>query len=509
VLELISNKKHQNTLVRAIELAYKDFLNSEYSHLRASLLDDFFLKHDLVSKELFKAVLITGEVNIDFLEDLFIQMTYGDKNIKVGQIKDAISYVVTRIRLHAAENEPQFRDYYQIYLAEEEVGLSKKQVELQKQIVDLLTKQNSNEEISIEQKELQRGIYIPSPRCRNMWGRDLFISEIIRKMDFPTANILAISGGAGYGKTEVARQIASEILDKNAFTDVIWVTARQAEFIAGFDNLAEDDEQLELEGFQTEIANQLSCLYSDVPRRLRTDKYLIVLDNAETANLSKILPYLSKWLNPSKALITSRISTVEPFVEDVSIPGLSFEAALDLIKDEARFHSVSVLSKARAKELRKIYDLSCGAPLALHFIISRARNDNSLHPVLVDLEQANKDVSNFYQFCFSAAWHKIGENSKTILRYLGHLSKTSVALNDLYIASDMEKNDLQKAIGELQRWHLVDLSSSKLKGTGRLDLHPWVRSCIQNNLVDKWNPNKDIIAKTIQQKLRNLTNDAN
>jgi hypothetical protein len=159
-------------------------------------------------------------------------------------------------------------------------------------------------------------------------------------------------------------------------------------------------------------------------------KWLVVLDNAETADLHDILPRLVKMLRPSQALLTSRVNTPFPFVKVVDCPGLSELSARELLMDEAAAGEITALLAASEAQMSRLYRLSCGAPLALHFIVGRVRDDEALDPVLDALEEAKGEVEVFYRFALETAWQKMSDRSKQFLRYMAQ-ADASVSLAEL------------------------------------------------------------------------------
>jgi hypothetical protein len=133
-----------------------------------------------------------------------------------------------------------------------------------------------------------------------------------------------------------------------------------------------------------------------------------------------------------------------------------------------------------------VHQLSCGAPLALHFIVGRILDDQALEPVLSALEQASGDVEAFYQFSLETAWQRISDAAKSVLRYMGR-ADAGVTWAELSGAWGVFESDWNKAQRELRRWYLIE-DAQDAQGNRRYDLHPWVRSSVRGGLVDKWQP---------------------
>jgi len=332
----------------------------------------------------------------------------------------------------------------------------------------------------------QAGIWIPKSRCRKVWGRETLAEEVLSRLNDPQElPILSLSGGAGYGKTEVAAEVAKAALDRHLFARVLWVKARETELAGDKITDSQRDEALNWNQFLDEIAHQLDgCPLERVRQRLKEEKRLIVLDNAETARVEDILAKLVEMLEPSRVLLTTRARTNLPFVGTMDIRGLEESPSYSLLRDEAEHRNVPALLNASSDRLQQVYQLSCGAPLALHFIVGRVLDDGFLEPVLSALEDASLDVEKFYEFSLKTAWERISDATKSVLSYIGD-ANAGVTWEELSGARQVPESEWNVARRELRRWYLIE-DETDAKGNLRYNIHPWVRRSLRGGLVDKW-----------------------
>lgn len=334
----------------------------------------------------------------------------------------------------------------------------------------------------------QKGVWIPNLRCRQIWGRDDFSKKLLNRLNDSQESILSLCGRAGYGKTEVACKVARAAIEQGLFTDVLWVKARDTEFLDGAISQPEREEAVSWQQVSQELAHQLhGCSTERLHQFMKEEKRLIVLDNAETAQLEEILPKLNAMLNPSRVLLTSRFQTNVAYVGLVDIPPLDDRYARQLLQCEAKYKKVPALRQAlqaNSAQLQQIYDLSCGAPLALHFIVGRILDDGALEPVLSALEQASGDVEKIYEFSLKTAWQRIQEVTKKILCYMGD-ADAGVTWEELSGAGQVQKSDWGMAQRELKRWYLIEETTDS-KDQKRYNVHPWVRRSLRGGLVDRW-----------------------
>ena len=341
----------------------------------------------------------------------------------------------------------------------------------------------------IEDRRRTRGEHIPNARCRIVWGRDDLTARVTSCLADPQElAVLSLSGVAGYGKTEAATRIARTALAKNIFSDVLWVTARESELCD--EKITEEtrSKALDWNKFLFELSKQLDCPHEpeQVQKCLREEKLLVVLDNAETADIEDILSKLIRMLNPSRALLTSRFKSNPQYVRLIECSGLEEEWSCKLLRDEAKHKDIPVLQQASHEQLCRVHDLSCGAPLALHFVVGRVLFDRSLDPVLSALEQADREVEVFYKFTLETAWQRITDTAKKVLDYMAK-ADAGVTMAELCGVVKLSDSDERATRTQLKRWSLI-LDGKDIKGNQRYDLHPWVRRSVRSGLVEKWEP---------------------
>ncbi len=354
------------------------------------------------------------------------------------------------------------------------------------------TENNPEENLS------RRGLYIPGARCRKVWGRDLLIEKVLGYLTDPQgAPIFCLSGVAGYGKTEATALVAQAALAKKFFADVLWVQARESELVDS--SVTSGSDTLNWEQFLYQISYQLDCPpeKEKVQRVLKEKKLLIVLDNAETADIEDILSKLVKILGRSRSLLTSRLKNNLQYVQPIECSGLEEEWSRKLLLDEARYKNISALIQANDEQLYRVHELTCGAPLALHFVVGRVYDDQELEPVLSSLEQADKQVEVFYRFTLETAWQRINDAAKRVLRYMGQ-ANASVTQEELFGASGLSDSDVRNAKTQLERWSLI-LRTQDINQ--RYDLHPWVRRSVRSGLVQKWQPSLEELEQRFKWKL--------
>jgi hypothetical protein len=288
----------------------------------------------------------------------------------------------------------------------------------------------------VESTDKPIGHRIPGYRCRQIFGREKLTEDVITELTKPQPYpVICLGGVAGYGKTEAAVSIARAAIERSVFDDVLWIQIRETEFQ---DNSSTSNAQSELVQWKEliySLSRQLGCLDEQelVQKYLKSKKWLVVLDNAETSNLEDILPKLVKILGSSRVLLTSRLNTPpSSFTKVIDCPGLSKCFSQQLLRAEAKEKEISILLNASTEQMDRLYQLSCGAPLALHFIVGRVQEDLELQPVLDALEEANGSVEAFYNFTLESAWQRISDLSRHFLR---HMAKADASVSEEQLQS--------------------------------------------------------------------------
>jgi len=326
--------------------------------------------------------------------------------------------------------------------------------------------------------------WIPSIRCLKVFGREELVEEVLNCLKNPQeAPVLCLGGVAGYGKTEAATCVARAAIAQSVVEDVAWVPVRESELSGTFITANNSNELFQWQELLYELSTKLDCTADreSIQKRLRERKWLVVLDNAETSDLYDILSRLVKMLDPSRVLLTSRVNTPLQYVTVLDCPGLSELWSRQLLLHEAKDKEIPALLHASKPQMSRLYELSCGAPLALHFIVGRVREDEVLDQVLDALEEADGQVEVFYRFTLETAWQRMSETSKRFLCYMGR-ANAGVTLDELQGVLQVTLTEGKEARNQLRRWSMI------LPGTGnqRYDLHPWVRRSVRSNLQANW-----------------------
>jgi tetratricopeptide (TPR) repeat protein len=240
--------------------------------------------------------------------------------------------------------------------------------------------------------------------------------------------------------------------------------------------------------------------------RLQNEPVLIVIDNVEALPSDERVTLLSEIHQllrdgPSRAIIASRFDLIAPYTYKTAFPGLTLQATIMLLREEAalRLPKSFELANASTDQLRKIWKMSRGMPLALHLVIGQSEH-YELSRIIAALEEARAQapVEAFYTFLFKQAWQEIGRAARGLLVYLGVATlapQTSQKLMGVILSEGLtlDETTLAGALAELLRWYLVERLD--LGQSGRVvayELHPLTRFFVSNpEIRAKWEPEFD------------------
>ncbi len=323
----------------------------------------------------------------------------------------------------------------------------------------------------------------------------------------PAQRIVLLAAFGGYGKTEFARYVAERLAAARVFVDVAWLSLKVEEF--GFTLGAISPVPLPFEASRPALVrrllHRLSCrTEGELRGRLDAEPLLIVVDNLDTlpaGDREAVVSDLHRLLGagPSRALITSRFDLVPPYVHRPRFGGLSLPASQSLLQDEAHhLPRPSALRAAPPEIVRQVWELTQGMPLALHMVVGQSQQ-YEVRQILANLEEARTRGSDddFYRFLCLQAWRELSRPARALLVFLGAATRapqTSDQLLGIAPSDDVrfDGRTLQRALGELLRWFLVERAEPPELDEPAYDVHPLTRAFVlSEELRARWETELD------------------
>ncbi|MEZ4869544.1 MAG: BTAD domain-containing putative transcriptional regulator [Caldilineaceae bacterium] len=281
---------------------------------------------------------------------------------------------------------------------------------------------------------------------------------------------VAIDGIGGIGKTTLATDLAHAFVNSGRFADIAWVSAKQEEFQPATGIQPTGRPALNAatltDVLLTQLLDQPPLSTSNQEKQstllhlLKAQPYLVIIDNLESvSDLNALTPYLYQLANPTKFLLTSRLS-LRTYAEvySHSLGELSETDTLALLRHEATVRGIHALQHAAVEQLSAIYRVVGGNPLALKLVVGQV-GFLPLGQVLTNLAEArSKRVDELYTYIYWQAWQLLGAEERHL--FLTMPLAPDVTFDQLALVSGLAEATLQVALPRLIERSLVQVIGS-------------------------------------------------
>jgi len=306
--------------------------------------------------------------------------------------------------------------------------------------------------------------------------------------------IVSIDGIGGIGKTTLAREIAHQLMEERAFQVIVWATAKRRSLkTSGIATERPDFTSLEelLDIIVKVLRRPSSDAKFHVVRQLLSEsRSLVVVDNFETVQDTKIFEFLRKIPGSSKALVTNRHRpAAEIRSGEIILPlkGLEREDAFQLLRKAGRTIPPPLLDADEAL-LKRIYERSHGNPLVMEWFVAQIERGQSVQRILQRLGQPK--ANDLYKFIFEDSYSALSEDARKALWAITAIDNPAVEDQICYVA-ELAPGELERAIDELVgtclvsfdhlagRYSILDLTREYVVSLMGGELEKWSQRAVE------------------------------
>lgn len=329
-----------------------------------------------------------------------------------------------------------------------------------------------DQEIALRHQQLRRiKPRLELPTYSRLFGVADKMAEVRSRLETPSEPwLLALEGMGGVGKTSLADALSRELASEACFGEIGWVSARRRLFhLSGEVKALPEEPALTLAELVDRLVDQFALAglgrRSDAERLagmkdlLKSQPCLVVIDNLETvADYRTLVSQLGGLVNPSKFLITTRYSLRDVSgVYTLTLRELSGDDTLALIRHEAETRGLHELANASEAELRQIYEVTGGNPLATKLLVGQVHT-LSLLVTLARFDAAKgRPVEELLGFVYAHAWQALDGDSRRVLQAMLLVTEEGGRLEQIAAAAELDQDDAATCLQRLATLSLVNV----------------------------------------------------
>lgn len=324
---------------------------------------------------------------------------------------------------------------------------------------------------------------LPAPSYTRFITREAASREVYDGLRQRTAAV-AIVGLGGTGKTSLAHEIAVESLERSVdvppMDAAVWVSDKDRPGTTNLRTVLDEIARtLDYPGLTQLDPDEKQ---REVEHLLRQQRVLIVVDNAETITDDRLIHWLLRLPEPSKALLTSR-EYLRPFRRGcwpVELRGMAEDEARALIAQRLRVLKLEKLV-ADPAQLLALIAATGGNPLAIELTLGLIKYERRPLTLLIDeLYAARGDL---FENLFQRAWALLDEAARRVLLVLT-LFPVEASADALAHSADVRGYAFDQAVERLSDLSLLEEHQVDLQHPPRLSLHALVRAFAQARLAE-------------------------
>lgn len=346
-------------------------------------------------------------------------------------------------------------------------------------------------------KRAERVIHnLPLPEYdeTGLLGRSLEKASVVKYLLRRREPVITILGEGGIGKTALALEVASEILDNrdSPYECILWVSLKTerlttsgitavADAVKGITGAATALGQAVVEDFDGGI-DDLSAMLDGI-------ETLLVVDNLETVDGSEVVRFYEAMPACVTFLFTSRIG-IGQIERRIELGPLAQREAERLFREFSRMRGIGRLANLKQSTVTDAVRRLRTSPLAIRwYVLAVGANGQP------DLALSNQDV--LLEFCVRSVYKAMSQQPRVILAALFALDR-EVTFDELAVFTDLTVDELRRAVHDLQNGSMVHLEpDSETELVSRIRLTESAR-----NFLRKVQPPDSRLVENVLQRER-------
>ncbi|MGB3510010.1 MAG: NB-ARC domain-containing protein, partial [Microcoleaceae cyanobacterium] len=295
--------------------------------------------------------------------------------------------------------------------------------------------------------------------------------------------LMSLTGAGGIGKTSLTEKLVGEYAADSGFYKLAWTTAKRISLAADM-SVKKNNNRTDINPDRIiyDIASQLNINlppantdhFAGLQKKLKSEPYLIVIDNLETLPeyewlLARFNPFDPMCnIRPSKVILTSRKDLIANncAVREIKLRGIDKSATFEMIRYQGQ--ELNMIQQALDEELEPIYEKTQGNPLMILLVINLLKIYHEPLDKIFEIFEQNQDFQNFL---YEESVCSLSDNAMLVLNSAINFSPNSlISHSDLKKSSDLNDDEFSQAIQECSGLNLLD-SSRSLTSESRYSIH--------------------------------------
>ena len=300
-------------------------------------------------------------------------------------------------------------------------------------------------------ERVHHNLPLPEYDDTGLVGRDEEVEQLIGDLKRRRQSVLTITGEGGIGKSALALEAASRLLDDNEspFELILWVSLKTERLTSqGIESITDSIDSLigATRVLGEAITPGFDGHLDDLAHALDGIPTLICFDNLETITGEDFVSMYERLPQDVSYLVTSR-QGIGQLEKRLTLKNLDTKSATNLLNQLIRLRSVDSLSRISGEARKEIARRLRNNPLSIRWYISAIEAGGSPQALL-------EDQHELLTYCVGSVLDSVSDGATTVLTAL-HIANEPIDESQIVLLTEMRVDDVRSALQELVRGALV------------------------------------------------------